>query len=274
MKKFLFLFVAILLVSSVQVWSAETSAEKTAKQYVDHKPFAKMKLENCVECHRRLGVAQNHNTIWNHRLVAEKKPNNCKACHQLSFCLDCHTGGGLTQDLQVSNFGVDYTPRSHRTDFIEIHPIKAMDDPKSCYRCHDARRFCDECHNKFPRPTLNLISHEQGFSDIQITSVGPKHSTFQPSQCPTCHPNSVLPKNVWSEGHAQEARTNLQSCETCHPNGDVCIKCHSARTGLMVNPHPRGWSGILGPGGKILHANGFAGRLQSAADNRTCIKCH
>ena len=257
----------VLLVSSVHAWSAERT---------DHKQYAKMKLKICADCHQAKGVPPNHNTMWvdTHRLVAEKKPNNCKDCHQLSFCLDCHTGGGLTPDLQVSNFGVDYTPRSHRTDFIEIHPIKSFDDPRSCYRCHDTKRFCEECHNKFPRAALNLISHEQGFSDIEVSAVGPRHSTFQPSQCQTCHPNSVLPKNVWSQGHAEEARSNLQSCQTCHPNGDVCMKCHSARTGLTVNPHPRGWSGTLGPGGRILHANGFAGRLQSAAGNRTCIKCH
>ncbi|MDA8086965.1 MAG: hypothetical protein M0Z75_09715 [Nitrospiraceae bacterium] len=267
MKRIILIIAVILLLPAVYV---------RAENYVDHTQYANLKLKYCAQCHQAEGVPANHDSMWvtTHRLYAEKKPSNCKDCHQLSFCLDCHTGGGLTPDLQVSNFGVDYTPKSHRTDFIEIHPIKALDDPRSCYRCHDAKSFCEDCHNKFPRATLNLVSHREGFSDLEVSAVGPKHATFTPSQCQTCHPNSVLPQNVWAEDHAREARTNLESCQTCHPDGNVCLKCHSAMTGLKIDPHPRGWSGTLDSAGHILHANGFAGRLQSAAGNRTCVKCH
>jgi hypothetical protein len=228
-----------------------------------HMEYTKMAIKDCNACHQSSGVALNHGSFWNkeHRLYAEKYPNNCKDCHDQSFCLDCHTGGGIERDLHVSTSGVDYMPKSHRTDWREIHPIKALDDPRSCFRCHDEKRFCNECHNKFNPNDLRILSHRRGFSDIEVYAGGPKHATYNPSQCLLCHPNSLLPTHQWTSAHAREARTNLHSCQTCHPEGDVCMKCHSAVTGLRINPHPRGWDKI-------------SGKLGGASNNRTCIKCH
>lgn len=229
----------------------------------DHREFQKLEIKECNSCHKSSGVNQNHGSFWvkEHRLYAEKQPSNCSQCHQDSFCMDCHKGGGMERTLHTSTSGVDYMPRSHTTDFREIHPIKALDDPKSCYRCHDAKRFCNECHSKFNPNDLRILSHRRGWSDLEVSSGGPKHSTFNTSQCQICHPNSLLPKHQWSSVHAREARKNLPACQTCHPDGNVCIKCHSAKTGLKVNPHPRGWSKI-------------SGRLNEASGRRTCVICH
>ncbi len=232
-----------------------------------HKEYASMSLKECQECHKYSDVAFTHASSWNqdHRLYAEKKPNICGDCHNRSFCFDCHFGGGITPDLHKSTAGPDYMPRTHRSDWRELHPIKAADDPRSCYRCHDERKFCQACHQKFNQidPSgLAPISHRRGWSDLSVSQAGPMHSTFNATQCPTCHPNSMLPKNQWSLGHAREARRNLASCESCHPDGNVCLKCHSATSGLMVNPHPRGWNGSL------------ADRMRNRSNNRTCIKCH
>lgn len=228
-----------------------------------HKEYATMVIKDCNACHESSGVIFNHGSMWlrEHRFYAEKHPNNCKDCHLSSFCYDCHYGGGIDQDMHASNSGPDYMPRSHRTDFKEIHPIKALEDPRSCYRCHDARRFCEDCHSRFPRNELAPISHRAQFSSINLKSVGPNHSIFNPAQCPTCHPGGALPGHQWSAGHAREARRNLSSCQTCHPEGDVCMKCHSAATGLQINPHPRGWGSTKN-------------RFGRATDNRTCLKCH
>ena len=222
-----------------------------------------MEIKFCNECHISNNVAANHTSTWvkEHRIYADKKPNNCQDCHQLSFCLDCHKGGGINADLHSSQSGPDYMPKSHRTDFREIHPIKAKEDPTSCYRCHDAKRFCLECHSRFNPNDLAMASHRRQFSDINLKSVGPNHTIFNTEQCPTCHPNSLVPTHRWSADHAREARRNLSTCQTCHPEGDVCMKCHSAATGLRVNPHPRSWGSIRG-------------RLGRASDNRTCLKCH
>ncbi len=200
-----------------------------------HKDYASMEIKECNACHSSSGVTQNHGFEWTkeHRLYAEKQPNNCRDCHQLSFCLDCHTGGGLDADMHKANSGVDYMPKSHRTDFREIHPIAAKDDPRSCYRCHDAEKFCAACHNRFPKGTLSIKSH-------QMLGPNGQRYTFAVGQ------------------HSSEARRNLQSCQSCHPDGDVCIQCHSSG---KTSPHPRGWRNI-------------SGRLKSASDSRTCVKCH
>jgi hypothetical protein len=87
------------------------------------------------------------------------------------------------------------------------------------------------------------------------------HETFNTNQCQTCHPGGVLPKHVWSSDHAREARRNLQACQTCHSDGDVCMTCHSARTGLQISPHPRNWNSV---------SQGYKKR----SDGRSCIKCH
>ena len=271
MKKIVLGITAILMVPAICAWAAYA--------HVDHKQYAKAKLEVCAECHKAEGVPPTHGPMWvkSHRFYAEKQPNNCKDCHQLSFCEDCHYGGGLTPSLQATNFGVDYTPKSHLPDFIEIHPIEARNDPRTCFRCH-AQQFCTDCHdkfkNKFMGGPLNIISHEQAWSEQQVSAAGPKHSSFSPSQCQQCHPNAFVPQNQWTSEHAIEARTNLSSCQTCHPQGQVCIKCHSATTGLEINPHPSGWTGTLDAQGHIISASGFAGRLESAGGGRTCVLCH
>jgi hypothetical protein len=229
----------------------------------DHTGYATMEIKDCNECHKANNVEPTHGSYWvkEHRLVKDKLPNNCKDCHQQSFCMDCHYGGGIDRDLHVSNFGPDYTPMSHRTDFREIHPIKAREDPRACYRCHDANSFCEECHSKFAPDQLAPVSHRRQFSDINLTSIGPNHAQFTPEQCQTCHINSVLPTHQWSSSHAMEARRNLSSCQTCHPDGDVCMKCHSAVAGLRINPHPRNWGAIVG-------------NLRSASGGKTCRQCH
>jgi hypothetical protein len=254
MSKKIFIFVALLLVFGFTA---------TARALTPHKDYATLDISDCNDCHRESGVTASHGVMWTkeHRLYAEKHPNNCRDCHQLSFCLDCHTGGGIDNDMHKSNSGADYMPRSHRTDFREIHPIKAREDPRSCYRCHDARRFCEECHSKFSRNDLALDSHRRQFSDIKLSSIGPNHALFNEGQCQSCHINGALPKHMWSTFHAREARRNLSSCQACHPEGDVCLKCHSAMTGLRINPHPRNW-------------NSVRGRFQRAGDNRTCLRCH
>ncbi len=231
-------------------------------QQLSHKQFATMDLKDCAKCHKGSGVAPTHGSdqMREHSFLARRAGKNCLDCHNQQFCLDCHKGGGIAADLSVSNYRTSYTPKSHRTDFREIHPLKALDNPQSCYKCHDVK-YCSECHAKFKGDDLRIQSHRRGFSDLPASAGGPVHSTFSASQCQTCHPGGLLSKHVWSADHALEARRNLQACQTCHSDGDVCMTCHSARRGLMVNPHPRGW-------------NSVKGRYSRTSGGRSCQKCH
>lgn len=229
---------------------------------LSHKEFAKMSLKECANCHKGSGVAPTHGSdqMREHVSVARRNGKNCVDCHNQQFCLDCHKGGGIDADLRTDNYRRDYIPSTHRTDFREIHPIRAAENPQTCYRCHDSRT-CSDCHAKFRGEDLMVKSHRRSWSEKQAGSAGPAHETFTADQCRSCHLNGLLPKHEWSADHAREARRNLQACQTCHSNGDICMTCHSARSGLMVNPHPRNWGAVKD-------------KYRSKSDGKTCIKCH
>ncbi len=238
-----------------------------AQKKTSHKDYADMKVADCNSCHKDEGVAPNHDADWarGHRLPANAGQKNCADCHDQSFCLDCHSGGGIDTKLSTKNYRADYTPKSHRSDFLIIHPLKALDNPQTCTRCHD-QKYCTQCHSKFRGNSLQFQSHRRQFSDISLGSIGSNHASSTPAQCQICHPGGSLPSHQqWSGDHAREARRNLQACQSCHSDGDVCIKCHSARggtaAGLRVSPHPRNW-------------NAVKRNYRDASNKRTCLRCH
>jgi hypothetical protein len=54
----------------------------------------------------------------------------------------------------------------------------------------------------------------------------------------------------------------LATCQTCHPEGDVCLRCHSAKGGVVgFNPHGKDW-------------DDRKNRLNDASNGKTCRKCH
>lgn len=253
----------IFLVTFILALALLTLAFQAGAQKESHKDYATMEIKDCTSCHKGQGIAPTHGADWlrEHRGFASKGEKNCADCHDQQFCLDCHTGGGIDADLKTSNYRADYVPNSHRTDWREIHPIKALDNPQTCYRCHDSR-FCSECHAKFRGEDLMVLSHRRAWRDGDFPN-GIVHSGFTTAQCQTCHPGGVLNQYIWSADHAREARRNLQSCQTCHSDGEICLTCHSARagSGLMVNPHPRNW-------------NSVKDKYRSRSGGRSCIRCH
>jgi hypothetical protein len=146
----------------------------------------------------------------------------------------------------------------HRSEFHVTHPIAARTDPQLCSSCHE-NKFCVDCHARFAPEDLAILSHRKGWSGM--TNTDTQHDLFTSDMCQTCHPNSVLPSHEWSSVHAREARKNLVTCQACHPEGDICLTCHSARSGLRINPHPKDWDDMKD-------------RLKDASDGRTCRKCH
>jgi hypothetical protein len=231
-------------------------------QQLSHKDFATMDLKECAKCHKGSGIAPTHGTdqVREHGFLARRAGKNCVDCHDQQFCLDCHRGGGIDANLNISNYRMNYIPTTHRTDFREIHPIKALDTPQTCTKCHDTK-FCSECHAKFRGEDLMVLSHRRAWSDSRPSALSGTHGSFPPSSCQTCHPGGLLPQHVWSSDHAREARRNLQACQTCHSDGQVCMTCHSARTGLMINPHPSGWDKVK---------DGY----KKKSNGRSCTKCH
>jgi hypothetical protein len=238
--------------------------EKKDPAMESHKDYADLKIADCNACHKSEGVAPNHDADWvrSHRLLANQGEKNCADCHEQHFCLDCHQGGGIDANLSTRNYQADYTPKSHRSDWLEIHPMKALDNPQHCYRCHD-KDYCSQCHSQFRPQNLQFLSHRRQFRDIQLSAIGPNHANFNTTQCQTCHPGGLLPTHQWSADHAREARRNLLACRSCHSDGNTCVTCHSAvpNAGLRVNPHPRNW-------------NAVKNNYRNASNKGTCTRCH
>jgi hypothetical protein len=217
-----------------------------AEKKTSHVEYKDTEIKECNSCHKSEGVALNHDADFvsgGHRVLAGKAGNNCSQCHEQKWCLDCHKGGGSADNLAKDNFGRDYVPKSHRSDFLATHPIKASSNPQQCYRCHDAVAFCNSCHSRFPKGSMRIKSHllggPGGIGDSGLN--GARGSVY----------------NFALSDHATEARRNLQSCQTCHPEGDVCIKCHNSATNN--NPHPRSWK---------------SGNIKSKTNAKMCLKCH
>lgn len=219
----------------------------------------------CLECHEKAFAEEvefvglkTHGPLWafGHRPAAKGESIDCSSCHQQDFCLECHKSGFADEQGDFGNS----LGNIHRSDFQVSHPIAARTDPQLCASCHEPS-FCSDCHDDFAPADLRLLSHRRGFSDIAVGTGGLIHDQFDESSCLNCHPNSVLPSHEWSSSHAREARRNLATCQACHPQGDVCLTCHSARTGLRANPHPDDWGDI-------------DDRLDGASDGRSCRKCH
>lgn len=219
-------------------------------------------LEVCSQCHDQkfvdeveLPETQTHGPTWpmRHRPFAKGGTYDCSQCHQQDDCLECHKSGFADEQGDFSNNMINV----HSSDFHVTHPVAARTDPQLCASCHESR-FCSECHDRFAPADLRVESHRRGFTDGTLDG---QHANYDETQCQGCHVDSVLPSHDWSSQHAREARKNLATCQTCHPEGDVCLQCHSARTGLMINPHPGDWDDI-------------DGRLKRASDGKTCRKCH
>jgi hypothetical protein len=185
-----------------------------------HREYKDAKLEDCRECHGGSGVADNHGAFFmnEHRLLAQKASSNCADCHQQSFCLDCHNGGNIETDLRksLSRRG-ESMPKTHRSDFISIHPVKAADNLQTCNRCHEPK-FCSDCH------TRQIQRNRPGMS-IQRFDARSNH-------IPVFDSPGVLNAG-WVSYHSGQARRNLQSCQGCHPQKADC-------TNFLCHPNLRG----------------------------------
>jgi len=231
-------------------------------------------LQVCQACHAdkafmetvELPGQQTHGPTWalNHAGLARQASLgsgggqfDCEGCHEQQYCLECHAVGPASEMGAFTNNMVNV----HRADFAVTHPIAARTEPQRCTTCHGSQ-FCLDCHNAFAPEDRAIQSHRKGWSDLLAGPSGLAHAKYPDSLCSFCHPkNSVLPSHEWSGSHAREARKNLATCQACHPDGDICLRCHSAVTGLRINPHPGDW-------------DKRSGRLERASGGKTCRKCH
>jgi len=251
-----------------------TKNEPCATCHVDGASSITPEPRSCRKCHAQEFIdtvtfpgPSTHGPLWalNHGPAA--RPENlrpgtrqtihdCGACHDQQTCLECHAAGFGDEMGAFSNHLVNV----HEADFNVTHPIAARTAPQRCATCHPTA-FCQDCHNRFAPEDLAILSHRKGWSNLTAGPDGPAHQEFDDTMCQLCHTDAVLSSHDWSDNHGREARKNLATCQACHPDGDICLQCHSATTGLRVNPHPDDW-------------DSKSGRLERASSGRTCARCH
>jgi len=211
----------------------------------------------CYECHEEkeieetvLGPTRSHTPVWigKHGTESQSADAQCSGCHTITFCVDCHKGGELGVDLKKRAVRMDTVPDTHTSRFRIVHPLKATAEQiEQCYTCH-SKSDCSDCHEAYRQKFLvtgrEIVSHQKSWDLLIADSDVPDHSAFALNQCQDCHPGGALSSSEWSRGHAKEARRTLSSCQSCHPDGEACLACHSARTGLMISPHPGNWKKI------------------------------
>ncbi len=177
-----------------------------------------------------------------HGGLARPTAESCAACHDQTFCADCHSG--TTAPARQSVLFPEAVQRDfiHRGDYQSRHQIEAGANPASCRKCHGSA-FCDSCHTQ-----RNL------------------------TQSSALQPNNPHPAGWGTLGsgdfHGAAARKNIVACAACHDNGaaSICVLCHRVG-GLASDPVAR-------PNGP--HPASFVSRHKGDDKTRTatCLVCH
>ena len=107
-------------------------------------------LPRCADCHTDRWTALNHQAedfYLKHRFYAAQQKAACLACHQDSFCVDCHAHKEeLKPDIKYKEKPELALP--HRGDYLARHRIDGKIDPVSCLKCHgrENNERCKTCH--------------------------------------------------------------------------------------------------------------------------------
>lgn len=82
-----------------------------------------------------------------HRFLAAQSRSLCAACHQESFCNDCHT---RRDEIAPSDKYRESPERNlpHRGDYLFQHRIDGKINPVACAKCHGRtnNERCATCH--------------------------------------------------------------------------------------------------------------------------------
>jgi len=216
-----------------------------------------------------------------HGVLAAERAMNCATCHDRTSCTTCH--GGVTHlpaaILEIPNprpdgpVGVQISREGssgfHPPNFAFTHSASASTGQQSCTTCH-AESTCVECHDGLGSPSFHPLNF--------MASHGPE-AYGRVSDCTSCHNSEAFCREchlgsgiqgqgdmvapfhdgqaLWILSHPQAARQDLESCVSCHQQND-CLRCHSASTGLRMNPH--------GPD--------FDASSMSSRNKAMCALCH
>ena len=215
--------------------------------------------------------------IRTHGEAAEREIGECASCHTQPSCATCHGAGlALLADLPEpgpeGRRGVvlaDVESAVHPVGFATAHGTAAAVGMPSCTACHTEEQ-CAACHEGAARPRFHpvdfVLRHgADAFGSETECATCHSRETF----CRDCHMASGFAAGGrtggafhdavpdWLLAHGQAARQELEACTACHDQS-TCLRCHSAKSGLRINPH--------GPG---FEADRVAARSQ-----QLCGVCH
>ncbi|MBK7534545.1 MAG: cytochrome c3 family protein [Myxococcales bacterium] len=149
-----------------------------------------------------------------HRAAATRIDRTCAACHDESYCSDCHVGAVRPMEF-------------HPDDYLQVHAREARRAASECSTCHRLQSFCVGCHERTG----------VGTRAASEWSSGQGAGAFHPAGW------AASERGRAENRHAREATRNLPACASCHREDD-CLRCHSADAGgLRVSPHPPAWRG-------------------------------
>ena len=143
-----------------------------------------------------------------HSTLAAAKGQTCTSCHTRTQCEQCHNAALVGRNVSNTK-----SARSdfHPGNFLQRHASAAYGRNLECSNCHEASRFCRDCHERTGMGTSGRL--QAGFHDAQP---------------------------FWLLNHAKPARQGLESCTTCHKQTD-CLQCHSTIGAFRVSPHGPGF---------------------------------
>jgi hypothetical protein len=225
----------------------------------------------CMDCHAEVGAA------W----MAVQPPvvSRCFACHGLqtahfaapdSACSTCHVPLARAALLTRADVAAFEVPPSHRdsgfargTGHGRLATRPGGGVAASCATCH-AREFCLTCHVDGPeQPVIQALAPDPRSTAITARMAAPASHT----------------QAGFIEGHAREARADLQSCATCHTR-ESCLTCHVGRTRMVAALYAagpgRGAGAVITRHPPPSHVAGFAEHHagEAAARSATCAGCH
>jgi len=144
LKNKIFLIMVVPLMACILYACANTGS--TAKVH----PVEVKWPADCTECHTDNWAALKHNDpgfYEKHRYYAQQNKFACYACHQESFCADCHAN---KEEIKPSDKYKESPERflPHRGDYLSQHKIDGRINPASCLKCHGRQNNerCKTCH--------------------------------------------------------------------------------------------------------------------------------
>lgn len=244
---------------------AEFREPKDPKAATAHPVVAKKLPKKCVMCHgdnaktyfcdnchhgEKAGAWEfKKNVAW----TAKQHPQAVKAggvkactaqCHEVKFCLDCHTGKKVVPSSHRASTWTRPEAPGAITAFgtqpakpTAGHSTEALKSLESCEVCHGSggpnAKFCKSCHKlEMPHPAEFKTNHVS--SKKNPAPCRQCHSFKE--LCSNCHHAGASRSTAWVQVHGGSVnKGGAAGCiEKCHTKDD-CVKCHNARKAIPAS---------------------------------------